>query len=88
MFISLFTSLTILPALMTLMPLKPGPRDGPDPQDSAAATSGGNPVGRLIERHGRGFAIAGFVAGLIALSAVLIGLVVARSVFEFDPFGG
>lgn len=70
MFISLFTSLTILPALITLLPLKSG---------AAPVTAGGNPVGRLIERHGKAFAIAGFVAGAIALSAV------TEVRFDYDP---
>ncbi len=70
MFISLFTSLTILPALMTLMPLK---------HSSAPVASGGNPVGRLIARHARAFSIAGFIAGAIALVAV------PQISFDYDP---
>ena len=70
MFISLFTSLTILPALMALMPLK---------HTSAPVTGGGNPVGRLIARHAKAFSIAGFIAGAIALIAV------PQVSFDYDP---
>ncbi len=70
MFISLFTSLTILPALMTLMPLKPG---------GAPVTGGGNPVGRFIARHARALSIGGFIAGAIALIAV------PQVSFDYDP---
>ncbi|MCH8862300.1 MAG: MMPL family transporter [Proteobacteria bacterium] len=70
MFISLFTSLTILPALMTLMPLK---------RTSAPVTGGGNPVGRFIARHAKALSITGFIAGAIALIAV------PQVSFDYDP---
>ncbi|HXV74466.1 MAG TPA: MMPL family transporter, partial [Sphingomonadales bacterium] len=70
MFISFLTSLTTLPAILSLMPLKKKPKER-HPHAAGEA--------HFIERHGRAIASSGLVLGLVGLLAV-------PSVhFDFDP---
>lgn len=70
MFISFITSLTLLPALLKLMPFKPKPLK-PDPHAEEEA--------HFIERHGRNVAFAGLTLGAIALALSF------QVRFDFDP---
>ncbi len=70
MFISLFTSLSLLPALLSLMPLKAQPATAKKQIRRGAG---------WIVRHGRAVALAGVVAGLAAL------ILVPDVRFEIDP---
>ena len=70
MFISLFTSLTLLPALLSLMPLK---------ASAAAAEQQITSGAGWIEGHGRAVTLAGLLAGLAAL------VIVPNVHFEIDP---
>lgn len=69
-FVSFFTSLTVLPALLKVLHSRGGhPEYGKHAKEEAS----------LIEHYGRGIAIAGFVLGAVALFFV-------RHVdFDFDP---
>jgi hopanoid biosynthesis associated RND transporter like protein HpnN len=71
MFIALFANLTLLPALLTLMPLKPGP-GGAGPARASAFED-------LIQRRARLITRGALVLGAAALAA----LPFAR--FDFDP---
>ncbi len=72
MFIALFASVTLLPALLALMPLKPA-------SASAAAPARGW-FGAMIWRHARAITRGALALGILALAA----LPFAR--FDFDPF--
>lgn len=70
MFISLVTSLTLLPALLKLMPFRPRPPK-PDPHAEEERV--------FIERHGRNVAFAGLTLGAVALALSF------QVRFDFDP---
>ncbi len=73
MFIALFASMTLLPALFTLMPLKPAkPR---------RAAGGEPPLQRLVRRHPRGIIRGALALGVMALAALLL----EPPRFNFDP---
>ena len=73
MFIALFASMTLLPALLTLMPLKT-----PNAEPTAAARP---LMPQLVERHAR--AIIGVAVALGAAALVTLFLTPPR--FDFDP---
>jgi len=71
MFIGLFATLTLLPALITLMPAKRSPRPGDE--------HNGNGVTSFLDRHARAVCWGALALGLVSLAA----LPFAR--FDIDP---
>lgn len=70
MFISFFTSLTLLPALLALMPLAHGKKT----HNPHAKREAG-----FLAKNGRGIAVVGFALGALAL------ILVPKVDFDFDP---
>ncbi|MCG8593775.1 MAG: MMPL family transporter [Kiloniellales bacterium] len=71
MFIALFINLTLLPALMTLLPL---------PKDAATARrQSAGPIERLVLRHGRSVILAAVLAALAGVAAAPF------TRFDFNP---
>ncbi len=61
MFIGLFATLTLLPAILTLLPVKPSRRAVENRKGYAAA--------RLLERHARAACLGALAVGLVALTS-------------------
>lgn len=74
MFIALFASLTLMPAFLTLMPLKPAAHGAPPERSSPVAGQE-----RLLRRHG------GKVVAVAALLGAAGSLLVGQVRFDFDP---
>ena len=72
MIIGLFATLTLLPALLTLMPI--AARPGPPATDKRE-----NEAGRFVERHARAISLATLALGCLSLAAV------PHVGFEVDP---
>ena len=62
MFIGLFATLTLLPALLSVMPLRPSRR--------AAEERNGQAVGSFLERHARAVCWGALALGLVSLAAL------------------
>lgn len=71
MFIGLFATLTLLPALLAVMPLRPSKRAGED--------RNGHPMTSVLERHARAVCLGALALGLVSLAAFPFAS------FDIDP---
>ncbi|HUC62190.1 MAG TPA: MMPL family transporter [Alphaproteobacteria bacterium] len=71
MFIGLFATLTLLPALLTVMPVRPSRRAGDD--------KNGHPMTSVLERHSRAVCLGALALGLVSLAALPF------VTFDIDP---
>lgn len=72
MVVSLFATLTLLPAVLTLIPIAPRPRRAAEGVPTGSA-------GRFVERHARAIGVGALALGLLSLAAI------PQVGFEVDP---